>query len=194
MSSRRVRVVVLCEGLKDYWFAYRCLRTCGWREDQITVNYNNRGSGFDHVLSKYPVEVRANRQGTLERELLVMIDADEKPGGAREKQLNERLRNGGQPQRRPGDRIALWVPRRQLETWVYFLQQGTADEVTDYKRAHLVKDKEYKTAARKFAQMLKQRRPLSEATVPSMRKAATEFDRLRTKPGKEASRKKPSNK
>lgn len=144
MGSRRVRVVVLCEGLADYRFAYRCLRECGWREDQIMANISRsgRGSAFDHVLNSYSAEGRSNRKGGRQRDLLVLIDADTQPEGGRERQLAERLRVAGEPVRRKGERIALWVPRRQMETWVHFLKHGKADEQTDYKRLHAVRDED----------------------------------------------------
>lgn len=185
MASRRTRVVVLCEGLADYRFAYRCLRLCGWREDQIIANISRsgRGSAFDHVLDSYPAEVHANRKGQGQRDLLVLIDADTQPDGGRERQLAERLRSAGEPARRKGDRFALWVPRRQMETWVHFLKHGNADEQTDYKRAHAVRDEDRQPAAQKFARMLARRQPLPTGAVRSMRKALDEFERIRAAPG-----------
>jgi hypothetical protein len=185
MANRRVRVVVLCEGVADYRFAYRCLRQCGWREDQITPNISRsgRGSAFDHVLDTYAAEVHANRKGQGQRDLLVLIDADTQPEGGRERQLAERLRIAGESARRKGERIALWVPRRQMETWVHFLKHGSADEKTDYKRLHAVRHEDRQPAAQKFARMLAKRQPLSPGAVRSMRKAVDEFERIRTAPG-----------
>ena len=185
MSSRRVQVVVLCEGEKDFRFAYRCLVECGWRPDQIKANISPPGkcSAYDYVLDNYPVEVRANRKGKGQRELLVLVDADKKKEDGRRKQLEQRLHKAREPARRGDDRIALWVPTRQLEAWVYFLTHGTADEKTDYKEHHQVKDAERPPAARQFARMLKERRALPTGAVPSMRKAVDEFERIRTVPG-----------
>jgi hypothetical protein len=185
MASRRVRVVVLCEGVADYRFAYRCLRECGWREDQITANISRsgRGSAFDHVLDSYSAEVHANRKGGGQRDLLVLIDADTQRDGGRERQLAERLRIAGEPVRKKGERISLWVPRRQMETWVHFLKHGKADEQSDYKRLHAVRDEDRQPAAQKFARMLAKRQPLPSGAVRSMRKAVEEFERIRTAPG-----------
>jgi hypothetical protein len=184
MGSRRVRVVVLCEGMADYRFAYRCLRQCGWREDQITANISRsgRGSAYDHVLDAYPAEVHANRKGVGQRDLLVVIDADTQPEGGRERQLAERLRIAGEPARGRKERISLWVPRRQMETWVYFLKHGKADEQTDYKRLHAVRDEDRQPEAQKFARMLATRQPLPPGVVRSMRKAVDEFERIRATP------------
>lgn len=182
MSIRRVQVVVLCEGLKDYNFARRCLVRCGWRSDQIApkVSPAGGGSGFTFVLNEYPAEVRANRNGKKARALLVLVDADTEPEGGREKALDQRLRDAALKPRKAGERIALWVPKRQLETWIHFLTHGKADEETDYKRGHGVRDLEYKPAAEQFAQLLEKRRSPPSKAVPSLKKAAVEFERLRT--------------
>jgi hypothetical protein len=177
-----VQVVVLCEGLKDYNFARRCLVRCGWRPDQIApkVSPAGEGSGFTFVLNGYAAEARANRNGKKARALLVLVDADTEPEGGRERALDKRLRDTDQMPRQAGERIALWVPKRQLETWVHFLTHGRADEESDYKREHQVKENEYKSAAEQFAQLLEKRQRLPSKAVPSLKKAVVEFGRLRT--------------
>jgi hypothetical protein len=182
MSIRRVQVVVLCEGLKDYNFARRCLVKCGWRADQIApkVSPAGGGSGFTFVLNEYAAEVRANRNGKKTRALLVLVDADTEPEGGREKALDQRLRNADQKPRKAGERISLWVPKRQLETWIQFLTHDKADEETDYKREQGRRVLDYKPAAERFAQLLEKRRALPSNAVPSLKKAAVEFERLRT--------------
>jgi hypothetical protein len=182
MSTRRVHVVVLCEGLKDYRFAYKCLVRCGWRPDQIApkVLPSGKGSAFTFVLNNYVAEVQANRhEKKKQRALLALIDADTQSEDAREKELDSRLHAAGQKPRQARERIALWVPRRQLETWVHFLTHGKADEETDYKREHAVKDPEYIPAAERLAQLLAARRKLPPKAVPSLKKAVVEFERLR---------------
>ena len=187
MSRRRVRVVVLCEGFRDFRFAYSCLVTCGWRSDQIAakVSPKGRGSAFSYVLDNYPAEVRANRDSR-ERTLLVLIDADNQPEGGREAQLAQRLQEVDEKPRQARERIALWVPRRQLETWICFLMHGGADEETDYKREHHLSEEERKLAAKQFAQFLKKGRALPSGAVPSMKKAVVEFGRLRASPSRGA--------
>jgi hypothetical protein len=183
MSNRRVHVVVLCEGRKDYQFAYKCLVACGWRWYQITANSAPSGkqSAFTYVLNHYSAEVHENRKAKKkERALFVFIDADEEPEGGRERELAKRLDAARLKPRQAGERIALWVPRRQLETWVYFLTHGEADEETDYKGEHRIKDREYMPAAERFAKLLKERHSLPSKAVPSLKKALGEFERLRS--------------
>lgn len=178
MSSRRVQVVVLCEGVRDYRFAYRCLVQRGWRPDQIRANYSKGGSGFDHVLDDYPVEVRANRKGEGHRDLLVIIDGDEEKEEGRKRQLEQHLREAREPSRKPGERIAIWVPMRQLETWIYFLKHGSADEVAEYKEDSKVKDRDLLPVARKFARILAKEQALPRGALSSMRSAVKEFERI----------------
>ncbi len=181
MSNRRVQVVVLCEGLKDYEFAKKCLLMCGWDHRQIffRVSPAGQGSGFTFVLNRYTEEVHANRDKKRERALLVMVDADTQAVAGREKELDRRLKSAKQKPRQAGERIALWVPKRHLETWVHFLTHGQADEKTDYKREHRIKPNEYKAAAEQFARLLEKRRSLASNAVPSLKKAVIEFERIR---------------
>lgn len=191
MSNRRVQVVVLCEGVKDYRLAYKCLVTCGWRRDQITASLSSagKGSAYTYVLNHYAMEVQANRHGKKkERALLVMIDGDGQPEGGRESELAKRLAAAKHKPRQAAERIALWVPRRQIETWIHFLTHGEADEESEYKRTHRVKDKEYAPAAELLAKLLKERRSLPPKTLPSLKKAVTEFGRLRVPSSKASKR------
>ncbi|MFL5346310.1 MAG: hypothetical protein ACJ8AT_16090 [Hyalangium sp.] len=187
-----MQVVVLCEGFKDYRFAYKCLVTCGWRRDQIAFNISPSGkeSAFTYVLNHYSAEVQANRNGKKkERALFVLIDADKQPEGGRENELAKRLDAAGLKPRQAGERIAFWVPRRHLETWVHFLTRAEATEQADYKDGpHRVKEREYMPAAERFAKILKGRQSLPSGAVPSLKKAVAEFDRLRRVPSKGSKR------
>ncbi len=182
MSNRRVQVVVLCEGFEDWQFARRILVRLGWRPDQIAPNVSPsaRGSAYTYVLNTYPAEVQANRDGKKKRALLVLIDADTRPEGGRETELTKRLKEAGHEPRHPKERIAHWIPRRQLETWVYFLTHGQADEKKNYKDEHLVKAHEYKPASEVLARTLQDRRALPVMAIPSLKNAVVEFERLRS--------------
>jgi hypothetical protein len=187
---RRVHVVVLCEGFEDWQFALRILVRLGWRHDQIAPNVSPsaKGSAYTYVLNNYAAEVRANRGGKKTRALLVLIDADTRHEGGREQELNKRLKDTDQKLRQARERIALWVPRRQLETWVYFLTHGQADEETNYKDEHLVKEHEYKPASELLARTLKARRALPAKAIPSLKRAVVEFERLRSSQRKDSKR------
>jgi hypothetical protein len=187
MSSRRVQVVVLCEGIKDFRFAYRCLVQRGWRPDQIKANFSKGQSAFDYVLDNYPVEVRANRKGEGQRDLLVIIDGDVEKEEGRKRQLEQHLREAREPARKPGERVALWVPVRHLETWIYFLKHGSADETAEYKKNSKVKEEDRLPAAQKFARILAKKQALPRGALSSMRNAVKEFERIqgRVAPGSE---------
>jgi len=59
--------------------------------------------------------------------LVVVIDADLAPVKQRVDELDARS------PRQPGERIALVIPRRNIETWIRFLTAPPVDEETDYK-------------------------------------------------------------
>jgi hypothetical protein len=117
----------------------------------------------------------------------VLVDADKKKEDGRRRQLEQRLHKAREPARRNDDRIALWVPTRHLETWIYFLNQGSADETAEYKQNSKVKEEERLPAAQKFARILAKKQALPRGALSSMRSAAKEFERIqgRVAPGGE---------
>jgi hypothetical protein len=137
------------------------------------------------VLDNYLVEVRANRKGEGQRDLLVLIDGDDKKEEGRKKQLEQHLREAREPSRKAGERIAIWVPMLELENWLYFLKHGSADETAKYKADSKVKDRDLLPAARKFAHVLAKKQALPRGALSSMQSAVKEFERIqgRAAPG-----------
>ncbi|HEX2572105.1 MAG TPA: hypothetical protein VH877_21355 [Polyangia bacterium] len=120
MSSRTAKVIILCEGVEDYDFARRALTRLGWNkrlfEPRICPSGSQSGEQF--VRENYARELRAQRarQGI---KLLVCTDADVHEVSERARQLAASLPTAGEPPRRREERVALWIPRRNLETWAY---------------------------------------------------------------------------
>ena len=176
--GRRVEVVVLCEGVEDWDFARQALSVLGWKKRKFSPKYTPRGDGGSaeqFVRMNYPNEVREIRKR--ERAvLLVVTDADKKTVQSREATLAMVLRNDGQRPRARGDAIAHWIPRRNLETWVYLYSHGPVNEVTDY--AEKVGAKDYQTAAKMFGDDLA-RKDISPRRCSSLAKAIQESERVR---------------
>lgn len=176
--SKKAKVVILCEGIKDYNFARRALQTLGWRRRRFTPQYTSLsggGAGEQFVRDQYPAEVRLqrDRQGVV---LVVCVDADKKSVVQRAAQLAKALKDDRQAPRRLNEQIAHWIPRRHLETWVHLYAKSAVDEETDYK--HAVSDDDHVQAAARWGQDLR-RKSIGNRRCPSLDIALRETRRIR---------------
>jgi hypothetical protein len=64
---------------------------------------------------------------------MVLIDADLESVDKRLRQLDEQLQQSARDRRTDDDRIAILVPRRNIETWIAALLGMLVDEEQDYK-------------------------------------------------------------
>jgi hypothetical protein len=80
-----------------------------------------RGSGEQYVRERYPVEVGYYRDRSSHRKaaLVVGIDADVGSVAEHKRELDDALKREGRDERKPGEAIALLVPKRNIETWSY---------------------------------------------------------------------------
>lgn len=93
------------------------------------------GAGEQYVRDAYAREVRTLRSKTSYQpslRLIVGIDADTLYIENRIQQLDEALESDGQPRRKARERIGIFVPKRNIETWIHYLQGKMVDEETTY--------------------------------------------------------------
>lgn len=64
--------------------------------------------------------------------LIVVIDADTQTVESRLKQLDNALTENEQQPRQPHEAIAIFIPKRNIETWIHHLQGETVDEEKVY--------------------------------------------------------------
>lgn len=97
---------------------------------------NGRGSGEAHVRRIYPSEVRAlrrvNSYSEIGRALVIMIDADTFTVNERHNELDRNLRDAQLEPRQSNEKIAILVPKRNIETWIHYLKGSAVDEETSY--------------------------------------------------------------
>lgn len=176
--TRKANVVILCEGLKDYNFARRALMALGWKHRRFTPQYTSMaggGAGESFVRNRYAQEVRQqrSRQGVV---LLVMIDADNKTVAYRSDQLARSLRNAKLRPRDLHDKIAHWIPKRNLETWVHLYADRHTDEQTDYKNK--ISGDEHSAAAKSWGSDLRHQ-STGNRHLPSLLRSLQETRRIR---------------
>ncbi|RCJ28025.1 hypothetical protein A6770_24365 [Nostoc minutum NIES-26] len=134
MSQRRVQIVILCEDRQQEVFARHFLKKRGFILDRnVRIQICPKGAGEQFVREHYAVEVKAYRSKNYRLGMLVvLIDADKKMVEERLKQLDDALIADAQQIRLSDEAIAIFVPKRNLETWIHYLQSVTIDEETEY--------------------------------------------------------------
>jgi len=135
MSQRRVQIVILCEDRQQEVFARYFLKKRGFT-GLFRPMFCPPGSecGSDYVRNQYPLEVKAYRQkkNRVAIGLVVLIDADTGTLAARLNWLASALDKDKQENRGSNEAIAIFVPKRNIETWIHYLQEETVNEEDDY--------------------------------------------------------------
>ncbi len=167
--SRQVRAVVLCEDRAHWHFARAFLVACGWNERQLTsrIAPTAKGAAEQWVRDTFPGELSTYRRKAGERIcLIVIIDGDRQDVETRIRALEAAA------QRQPADHVAIFVPCRNMETWIGYLSGLPVDETTAYHQ--LKKGHSRARPAEVLADHCTQHRPLADAP-PSLIAACTEW-------------------
>lgn len=138
------------------------------------------GSGEQWVRQQYRIEVKTYRRYSSSKKiaLVVMIDADNLTYEERHRQLSKMLTDANLDERQPHERIALFIPKRNIETWLYFLdrQQESIDESIVYR--HLDKESDCKGSVYTLAANCLNRLPLATNAPSSLQQACAELARI----------------
>jgi hypothetical protein len=190
MVSSGVQVVILCEDQQAQVFIRRALVHSGVKKRRIYCrplpSDEDGGAGDAFVTKKYAGEVRVLRSkaGSVVTGLAVHLDADENTVRARHDSLAKSLTEAGQDERKDGERIAELVPKRNIETWIYALddrfRSGLGAEIGEARSyAKLGKPGGCASAACTFStHASKGTRPDVSQNVPSILDGLKEFGRL----------------
>lgn len=136
MSKRRVEVVILCEDRQQEVFARYFLVSRGFepRRMRPIISPSGAQSAEQFVRERFSREVRAYRskRNQIGICLVVLIDADLKTLAERLGQLESKLQEDGLSPRRADDKIGIFIPMRNIETWIYYAGGRYVDELTVY--------------------------------------------------------------
>ncbi len=138
--KRYAKVIVLGEDRAHRNFIRHYLKKRGFNHRQIHVR--RQGSGKQFVLENYATEVKAYRSQAnhLSHALVTVIDADTQKVRDIHRCLEKRLQGDSIHNRQTDERIAVLVPKRNIETWMVYLLGSTVDEEKNYKEHQLAKD------------------------------------------------------
>ena len=176
--SEYSKIDVLCEDRQQEVFARHFLLSCGINRYRIhyTTCPSGKQSGEQYVRQKYSMSVVSYRQvaNQMTTGLVILIDADRMTVVQRLKSLEEALTASGVTPRSPEERIGIFIPKRNIETWIYYLMGNPVNEDDEYR--HLQNAGECKPYVEKLAR--NRRQPLPDGSPPSLQTACDELPRI----------------
>ena len=180
VRRRGVRVTLLVEDRTLERFAREVLLLLGFhRREVFVIGYPvGRGSAKQWVEKRYPIEVRAYRGKANAQQiaLLVGTEADEKTAAHRFRHLASKLTDAKLADRNETERIALWVPKWNVETWILYLSGEDVDEKANYKTR--LGDPDFHAVAEDFVSGFRKSHSERSAALPSLEAAFKETRRL----------------
>ena len=178
MGNKYTQVVVLCEDHQQEVFARHFLVNCGIHRRRIRAKVvpPARGSGEQRVRQEYPREVKEHRtrRNKISIALAVLIDADMTSVDNRLRQMEKELTGNSLKRRQPDERIAVFVPKRNIETWIHYLMEETVNEDDEYPK--LEREGDCKPYVAELARNRHQ--PLPEDAPDSLQAACGELARI----------------
>lgn len=134
--SRSVQVVLLCEDRQHEAFARRFLKQAGKDYRVQRVEFCPKSCGEQFVRERYGKELGyyRSRQHRVGQALIVLIDADKEGVTARSQQLEVAAAKSGQYPRQADESVAIFIPARNIETWIAYLDGQIVSEEDEYPR------------------------------------------------------------
>ena len=157
MSHRRVRIVILCEDLQHEAFIRRFLKGMGWntRELRVEKSPKARGAATQWVIGRFPHELQVYRQrkARAASTLITMIDADVKGLSERINEFEHECESKKIPFRGPDEAVVIAIPKRNIETWIHYLNGEIVNEEREYPK--LGKERNCQPAVNTLVEMCK---------------------------------------
>lgn len=137
--SRQIQLVLLYEDNQQRAFMRRFFKKMGWRRPiREEPAPGGAGSAAQFVRERFVTELLdyRRRRGKVEnRALALMIDGDSEGVAGRLLSLDAACRDAGLAPRTPDERVAVFAPTWNIETWIAYLRGESVDETrSDYRR------------------------------------------------------------
>ncbi len=132
--SKDYKYNILCEDKLTHCFIRRFLISQGVNARKINaLPLPAAGCGEQYVRAQYPKQLSFLRSNSyVSNVLVVAIDADFNTCIERQKQLDEACGEAGVDIRTAKDKLLLFVPNRNIETWIKHFDGEDVDEEHDY--------------------------------------------------------------
>ena len=191
--NRKTETIILCEDRQQDYLVRNLLKAKGRLEGKIYPDISPGGDGKAYVRERYPIQLDALRKSNVNAELVVVIDGDSDGVEERQKQLANSCRSRNIDPRKSEDKVAVFVPTRCIETWIYYLNDmkvdgKRVDEQLEYPckegKRKLARESDCKPAPQRLAELYRAYRESHTndkpppATLPSLLAACQELDRV----------------
>ena len=175
MSTRRVKIVLLCEDSQHEAFIRRFLEGMGYntRELRVEKSPSGRGAADQYVRNTFPKELKAYRDRRVRSALIAMIDADGNEVQERISELKQECQSKEVPFRGHDEAVAIAVPKRNIETWIHYLNGEQVNETDPYSK--LGRERCCKPVVRKLVQLCRST-GLEEGAPPALVTACDEYN------------------
>ena len=136
-----------------------------------------KGCGEAFVKRELPREIEILHATNYNRKVLIVCtDADRFKVDERIRQLENEVKSQRLKWNRSAELVVLWVPKREIETWIHFLQGEQVDEETSYRHSgRPVSCKKEATLFSKYCQDIEE---IDCSMVPSLMNAKQEYVRV----------------
>ena len=177
--SKDYQYIVLCEDAQMKAFILRFLMEHSINSHRIRFrNYpKGEGSGEAFVKTNYPLEMGFLRRNAFRKILLITcIDADWYSFKERMEQLDWALDKMGIEARDDKDLAMVWIPKREIETWIHYLRGEDVDEEMSFRHdGNLVS---CRNEAKMMVKICQDPNAIEfDRTLPSLSDAVTEYGR-----------------
>lgn len=174
--SSRYQYNVLCEDAQTRSFVISFLGEQGVDFRKIHVNMSPAGKicGSEYVRQQYPTEAKLlSSKNYLRLVLIVVADADMMSVDDRVRFVESKVEDLKFDHTK--ECIIIWIPKRQIENWIHFFNDGELDENRDYQ--HSGKPDSCKEEARKMSDYLSDIVKY-DVILPSLEFAKKEYERV----------------
>jgi hypothetical protein len=138
MTMRRVKIVILCENSQHEAFTRRFLKGLGWNSRELWVKKSPSagGSAEQWVRQEFPNELHIyrRRKQRAASALIAMTDADTKGVRDRILEFETECKIRDIPFRTRDESVGIAIPKRNIETWIHYLNGETVNEDTAYSK------------------------------------------------------------
>jgi len=182
VARRRVQYILVCEDQQQETFVRRFLKETGlvdnWRKFRVERSFAGRGSAEQSVRQKYVTELEVGRRSHVDCTLILVIDGDRYGVEGRLRQLDRACKEKGVGVRSSEDKIAIFIPTWNIETWLAYLDDEFVNE-SKKNYPKLSKPSDCREHVKNLAEMCNRAR-LREPAPDSLKAACSEYNnRLR---------------
>lgn len=181
--NRPSKVVVIAEDDRTHRFIWAFLKRLNYKGHHYQPRRLPSGCGEQFVHKEFAKEVAALRSRAASTVLIAVVDADNGTVDERFRQLAGSLRDKGMAERSDTEPIAILVPKRNIETWIYSLTGQPVNEADNYKpRLGSAGDARIadsvRQAAHAFYELTRPNSPEPEPRIASLIRAIPEARRV----------------